>query len=204
MRRRSDLKFLQMISRFKFGFLALSIILLFVVACPPPDYSILFGYNGEWDKSLKIVEDSIVAKITGSMRFYGWSDQLHIKITIEGLDTSKIVFFDSTMLISGRTINTTDYFDDKVMFESETFRPFYYDVYKRKHRIDIVIGGIFDTRKGYDEMTKDDFFTYLNILNGRIRIENIFDESKVIDVKIDKKMLARKLRGRVPALQENG
>ncbi|UCC78358.1 MAG: hypothetical protein JSW64_08705 [Candidatus Zixiibacteriota bacterium] len=203
-RRRSDLKIRQMIRRRKLDFLALSIILsfLFAVACPPPDYSILFGYNGEWEKSLKIKESPIVANITGHIRFYGWSDQMHIEIAIEGLDTSKIVFFDSTLLISGRTINTTNYFNDKVMFESEIFRPFYYDIYKRKHRIELAIGGIFDTRKGFDEMTKDEFFTYLDMLNGRIHIVNIFSEPKLIEVKMDKKKLIKKLRGRVSALRE--
>lgn len=177
---------------------------LIVVACPPPDYPVLFGYENNWHKSLTIEEGPVGAKITGNIRLSSWSDVLHIKVAIEGLDTSKIVFFDSTMIISRRIVNTTNYFDDKVIFESETFGFSRYDIYKKKHRIDVVIRATFDEHKFYGDMTRDEFFAYLDKVNGRLRIENIFAEPKVIDVKVDKKLLVRKLRQRVPALREKG
>lgn len=177
---------------------------LIVVACPPPDYPVLFGYDGDWYKFLEMEEGPVGTKITGNIRLSSWSDVLHIKVAIEGLDTSKIVFFDSTMIISRRIVNTTNYFDDKVIFESKTFRPFYFNIYKKKHKIDVVIGAIFDNHKFYGDMTRDEFFAYLDKVKGRLRIENIFAEPKVIEVKVDKKLLMRKLRRRVPALREKG
>lgn len=177
---------------------------LIVVACPAPDYPVLFGYEDNWHKSLTMEEGLIKAKITGRIRLHSWGDALRIKVAIEGLDTSKIVFFDSTMIISRRIVNTTNYFDDKVIFESETFGFFRYDIYKKKHRIDVVIGATYDSHKFYGDMTRDEFFAYLDKVNARLRIENIFSEPKVIDVKLDKELLVRKLRGRVPALRENG
>ena len=175
-----------------------------VMGCPAPDYPVLFGYDGDWHKSLTMEEGLIKAKITGRIRLPGWGDALHIQVAIEGLDTSKIVFFDSTMIISRRIVNTTNYFDDKVIFESETFGFFRYDIYKRKHRIDVVISATFDDHKFYSDMTRIEFFAYLDIVSARLRIENIFAEPKVIDVKVDKKLLVRKLRNRVPALRGNG
>ncbi len=177
---------------------------LIVVACPAPDYPVLFGYEDDWHKSLTIKEGPIEVKITGRIRLYSWADALHIKVAIEGLDTSKIVFFDSTLSISKRTVNTTNYFNDKVIFESEAFWFFRYEIYKKKHRIDVVIGATYDSHKFYGDMTRDEFFAYLDIVNARLRIENIFAEPKVIEVKLDKKLLVRKLRGRVPALREKG
>jgi hypothetical protein len=142
-------------------------------------------------------------KITGDISFYGWLDALAIEVAIEGLDTSKIAFFDSTMVISRRIVKTTHYFDDKVIFESEAFWNFDYDIYKRKRGIDVIIGATYENHKLYDDMTREEFSAYLDDINARLRIEKIFREPKLIDIRVDKELLTQKLKGLVPALQEN-
>ena len=192
--------------------LAFLLLLFIFAACPPPDYPILFGYNGEWHKSLKIEEASIRLKIRGEIRLSGWSDVLFIKVGIEGLDNSKITFFDTTNF-SGRSVSRTHYFDNKIIFQSETFRsPAKFDshlerdldIFLERQKVDIVISAIFDNHELYEDMTRGEFFSYLDKLTARIRIENLFAEPKLINVKVDKKLLAKKLRGWVPALEENG
>lgn len=187
----------------KLRILSLLLLLLLFVACPPPDYPVLFGYNGEWHESLKIEEGTIEAKITGKISFYGWQDILHIEIAFKGLDMSTITFFDSTSG-SGHTMNTAHFLDNRVIFNSEKFRVIYSNIYNVGDRIEVVIGSVFDNHIDFQHMTRDEFYTYLDMLNGRIQIESIFAEPKLIEVKVNKKLLAKKLRGWVPALEENG
>ncbi|UCC78357.1 MAG: hypothetical protein JSW64_08700 [Candidatus Zixiibacteriota bacterium] len=204
-RRRSDLNFMQMIKRFKLDFLALGIILslLFVVGCPMPRHSLLFKYNGEWRKSLKIEEDSVKMKISGDHIVWDWPDNLDIKIKLEGLDTSKIVFFDTTNFM-GQPVNITTYFDDKIIFESEAFPFSFFRVYIEKDRVEIYLDADLNMHETYSHMARDEFMDYLDTFKARIRIEKIFSEPKVMDVKVDKRLLIKKMGKWVPALQENG
>lgn len=178
------------------------VLFLIVIGCPAPDYPVLFGYKDNWHKSLTFEEGPIKAKITGHIRLHSWGDALLIKVEINGLDTTKIVFFDTTN-ISGTNVKTTTYFDDKVIFESEAFWYFRYDIYKIKHRIDVVISATFENHKFLGDMTRDEFFAYLDMITARIRIEKIFAEPRLVDVKVDKDLLTRKLKKWVPALQDN-
>ena len=194
-----------MIRGSKLDILALSIILslLFVFGCPMPRHDLLFNYNGEWRKSLKIEEDSVKMKISGDHIVWDWPDNLDIEIKLEGLDTSKIVFFDTTNFM-GRPINITTYFDDKIMFESEAFPFSFLRVYKEKNRVKIYLDADLNMHKTYSNMTRDEFMDYLDTFKARIRVEKIFSEAKVIDIKVDKKLLIKEMGKWVPALQENG
>ena len=173
--------------------IALSILSLICMACPPPEYPVLFRDNGQWQKSLTIKEDSIKVHVMGDIGLSGWSDNLFIEVEIAGLDNSEIAFIDTTNF-SGNAVRRTHYFDDKLIFESSTFRPWPIWVYIKKNRVNVTTGGIFDNHSLYHDMTREEFMSYLDTLTARIRIEDIFFESKLIEVKVDKELLARKLR----------
>ncbi|OGC92707.1 MAG: hypothetical protein A2W25_06935 [candidate division Zixibacteria bacterium RBG_16_53_22] len=188
----------------------LPFICLIFMACPPPHYPILIGHDGKWRKYVKIEEDSLKVKIKGHITLSGWEDDFAIDIDIEGMDTSRIVFYDTTNFY-GRRVSRTHYFDDKIIFESENFSlPPRSGVFLQrnntlfinKNKVTIAIWANYDNHKIYDEMTKDEFLSYLDGLTARIRIENIFAEPKLVEVKVDKELLARKLKGWVPALRE--
>ena len=184
------------------GFLLISILLVFT-ACPRPDYPLQFRSNDEWRNSLTFEEGPVKLKISGKHVVTGWPDNLFIEVIIEGLDTNEIVFFDTTNFM-GRPVNITKYFDDKITFESESFRLFRMDTYIKKHKVDVVLNANLNMHEQYSHLTREEFMDYLDTLKAQIRIENIFNESKLIKVKVDKELLIKKMGKWVPALQENG
>ena len=192
-------------------FLIFLLLLTFLfAACQPPDYPILFGYDGIWRKSITIEEDSIKLNIKGRITPSGWADDFDIMIDIEGLDTSQIIYYDATNFF-GRTVSRTHYFDDKLVFVSEKFSlPPHsgvylqrdYNLFVNKDKVTVAIWALFDNHKVYHDMTKDEFISYLEGLSASIRIENIFSEPKLIEVKVDKQLLMKKLRKWVPAIKK--
>jgi AAA+ superfamily predicted ATPase len=170
------------------------------MACLPPDYPLLFGNNGSWGKSLKLEERAIKLKIDGRMQFMGWPDRLTMKIQFNGLDTSKMNIFASERWL-GRLAVETDYFDDKILFESEAFKPFHLQIYAKKLVTEVIIEAPLEIHKPYSDLTRDEFLSYLDSFNARIRIVNVFSEPKIIEVKPDRKLLLKKMGKWVPALQ---
>jgi hypothetical protein len=173
--------------------LLLPILFLIFAGCPAPSYPILFGYNGKWQKSLKIEDNSIRIRVNGHLKPSGLENYLDLDIEIIGLDDSRIEFYDTTNVI-GQGTKRTHYFDDKVIIESDSFHFPSPWIYIWKDKVDVTIGG--ETKyfhKSYYDMTRDELLAYLNTLTARIRIEKIFNLPKIIEVKVDKELLARKL-----------
>jgi hypothetical protein len=172
--------------------LTLSVLCLIFTACPPPHYPVLFGYNGRWQKSIKIEEDPIRVNAKGHITSLGLENELFIDVEIAGLDTSKIFYYDTTNF-SGDAVRRTHYFDDKVIFESEIFHFSPKWVYIWKNKVDVAAYVTTNFHKSYNDMSRNELLAYLDTLAGSIRIEKIFSQPKLIEVKVDKELLARKL-----------
>jgi hypothetical protein len=80
----------------------------------------------------------------------------------------------------------------------------FFRVYIEKNRVEIYLDANMNMHEKYSHMTRDEFMDYLDTFKAQIRIEKIFSEPKVIDIKVDQKLLIEKMGKWVPALQENG
>jgi hypothetical protein len=171
------------------------------MACPPPDYPLLFGYDDIWKKSQKIEEGNVKLKIDGRMQLMSWPDRLRIKMRFEGLDTAQVVFFD-TINNYGIPINITKFFDNRIIFQGEAFELYRPQVYIEKHAVDVILFAPLEIHRPYSDMNTEEFLSYLDSFNAMIRIENIFPETKIIEVRPDRKLLMKKMGKWVPALRE--
>jgi hypothetical protein len=179
----------------------LPLLCLLFLACPPPDYPVLFDYNGKCQNSLRIVEGLVKAKISGRITPVPWGGSFDIELVFEGLDTSRIAFFDTTNIM-GYAYRRTHYFDDKVICESQMGRGGIYNIFIEKQNVFILMDWDIDLYKDYENMTREYFSAYMDELTAKIRIDKIFSESKLAEAKVDKQLMTRKLKGWVPALRQ--
>jgi hypothetical protein len=154
----------------------LFIIVFLGVACPPPYYPVLFGIDGKWRNAIEITEDQISINITGDITPYPWWDYLFITIEIKGLPPSQM-----------------DSLNEKIIFESKTFQRCGPRIYLNKNKANAVFNTDYD-HKSFREMTSDEFNSYLDSVNAQIKIVDLLSKPYLIEVTIDKELMARKLK----------
>jgi hypothetical protein len=154
----------------------LLIILMFSVACPPPYYPVLFGIDGKWQNAVKIQKYPISIKITGSINPYPRWDYLRITIEVKGLTPSQM-----------------DSLNEKIIFESMIFEKQSLKIYPNKNKANVAIFTYYD-HQSFHQMTNDEFDSYLDSLKAQIKIVDLLSKPYLIEVTINKELMARKLK----------